>query len=127
MHDHLTCLTELLKMPRVLSRLGFWIWHGCIYKGYTVRSLSDYDSIRFNNAWICLNITQYPWIYLNMTEYCWMSLNMPQKSLNKLFWYVRVLNIWQYSYNNIIIVTMVVALEFLSARFVHLGGALLGS
>ena len=33
--------------------------------------------------------------------------------------YASILNIAQYSYNNIIIVTNVIILEFLSARFVH--------
>ena len=33
--------------------------------------------------------------------------------------YAKILNIAQYSYNNIIIVTNVTILEFLSAQFVH--------
>ena len=30
-----SCMFDrLLKMPWVLNKLGFWIWHGCICKGY---------------------------------------------------------------------------------------------
>ena len=35
--------------------------------------------------------------------------------------YAKVLNMLQYSYNNIIIIVTVIILEFLSARFVHPG------
>ena len=45
----------LLKMPRVLNKPGFWIWHGCICKGYA-------------EFWICLIIASYAII---------MLLNMP--------------------------------------------------
>ena len=38
--------------------------------------------------------------------------------------YARVLNMSLYSYNNIIIVTKVAILQFLSARFVHPGALL---
>ena len=34
---------RLLNMPRALN-IGFELWHGCIYKGYT-------------DFWICLNMT----------------------------------------------------------------------
>ena len=41
---------RLLKMPRVLNKPRFWIWHGCICKGYAgFRILSDYGSIRLSN------------------------------------------------------------------------------
>ena len=57
----------------------------------------DYGSICLNNAWICLNVTEYAWI--NCSDYG------------------RVLNIPWYSYNNIIVTNAM--LEFLSARFIH--------
>ena len=45
---------------------------------------------------------------------------MPENASINRFEYVRALNIFsQYSYNNIIIVTNVIILEFLSAPFVH--------
>ena len=47
----------LLKMRRVLNRLEFWSWHGCICKGYTEFS-------------ICLNMAQYDSV---TTEYASMS------------------------------------------------------
>ena len=37
---------QALKMSRLLNVSEFWIWHGCICKGY----------IEF---WICLNMAQY--------------------------------------------------------------------
>ena len=50
-----------------------------------------------------------------------MSLNMPENTLINYFDYARVLNMPRYSYNNIVIVTNVIMLEFLYARFVHPG------
>ena len=47
----------LLKMRRVLNRLEFWSWHGCICKGYAEFS-------------ICLNMAQYDSV---TTEYASMS------------------------------------------------------
>ena len=81
---------RLLKMYQVLNVAGFWIWHGCICRGYT-------------QFWICLNIAQYASIMseyasimpgytlmsLNMPEHGWILLNVPEfawKWLNKLFW-----------------------------------------
>ena len=85
-----------------------------------VPNISHYGSIRFNNAWRCLNMPYYPSICPNMAEYCWMSLNMPENAWLNCSYYVRVLNIPRYSHNNIIIIaTNVIILEFLSARFVH--------
>ena len=68
----------LLKMPPVLCKLGFWIWHGCTCKRYAEFQMSDYGSIHLNNSWICLNMPYCPSICLNMTDYCWMSLKMPE-------------------------------------------------
>ena len=45
-----------------------------------VLDVSDYGSIRLNNAWICLNMPECPSICLDMTEYCQMSLNMPENA-----------------------------------------------
>ena len=58
-------------------------------------------------------------VCLSMAEYCCMSLNMPENAWINCSDYARVLDMPQYSYNNIIIVTNVIVLEFLSARFIH--------
>ena len=48
---------KLLKMPQVLNKPGFWIWHSHMAQGLRrVRNMSDYGSIRLNNAWIFFNI-----------------------------------------------------------------------
>ena len=51
-----------LKMPPVLNKSGFWIWHGCICKGYA-------------EFLICLIMTSYASI---MPEYASLCLNVPQ-------------------------------------------------
>ena len=110
---------RILKMPRVLSQPAFWIWHGCICKGYAefriFLIMAAYASIMPDMSQYALksfNILEHGWILLNVHEYAW-------KCLNKLFWYVRVLNMLRYNYNNIITVTNVFILEILFARFVH--------
>ena len=52
---------RLLKVPPVLNVPGFWIWHGCICKGYKEFCMS-------------LNIPENVWI--NCCNYAWV-LNMP--------------------------------------------------
>ena len=95
---------RLLKMPPVLNKPGFWIWHGCIYKGYaefriylimaSYTSITpEYTSIWPNTpqyTWTWLNIPECPWIY----EYTWINcpdharfLNMPRYSYNCRFSY----------------------------------------
>ena len=123
------------KMPRFLNVPWFWIWRGCICKGYTVLNMPEYGSICPNNAWICLDVPQYAWILLNVPEYAWISCSISGFSICLIIldiWqgfeyaagikHPRVLNVLRYSYNDIIIiVTKVIVLEFLSARFVHPG------
>ena len=75
MTDHLACST-LLKMPCVLNVSGFWIWHGCICKGYA-------------EFWILLNIAQYASI---MPGYVAVCFNVPQCAWINSSKYVRVLN-----------------------------------
>ena len=58
MHD------RLLKMPRVLNKPGFCIWHGCISKGYA-------------EFGICLIMAPYTSV---MPEYTWIYLIIPQQS-----------------------------------------------
>ena len=74
---------RLLKMPRVLNKPGFCIWHGCISKGYAE------FGIWLHTPQLCPNIPEFTllslnspennWIFLNFTEYVW-------KCLNKLLW-----------------------------------------
>ena len=102
------------------NKPGFWIWHGCICKGYA----------EFRICLImapCISIMpEYALMFLNIPEYDWilMSLNMSEHSWLNCSDYARVLNMPRYSYNNIITVTNVIILEFLSTRFVHPGSLL---
>ena len=69
-------------------------------------------------ALMSLNMPEHGWILLNILQYAWQCVN-------ELF-YARILNMLRHSYDNIIIiiVTNVIILEFLSARFVHPGAPL---
>ena len=66
--------------------------------------MSDYGSIS-------LLMFEHNWILLNDPEYAWKNCSD----------YARVLNMLQYSYNNIIIIVTNVILELLPARFAHSG------
>ena len=59
-----------------------------------------------------------------MPENRWILLNMPENAWKNCSDYATVLNMPWYSYNNIIIVTKVTMLAFLSAQFVHPGALL---
>ena len=85
-----------------------------IYLGLQrVLIISGYGSVCLSNTWICFNVFYYARTWLNIAEFPWICLS-------KLFWiyliildiwqcfeyawgiqYVRVLNMPQYSYNNI--------------------------
>ena len=84
---------KLLKMPRVLNVPGFWIWYGCISKGYTeywiCLSMAQYASKMSEYVWICLNVPKYAWTGWN----CWMSMNMPEHVRIDCSAYARVFNI----------------------------------
>ena len=109
---------RVLKMALLLNKPGLWIWHSCISKGYLEFQicliLAPYASIMPEYASLCLD----------MAEYCWISLNIHENAWINLSDYVRVLNMAWYSYNIIIIVTNVIILEFLSARFGYPGNML---
>ena len=121
---------NILKMPRVLNKSGFWIWHAGICNDTLVYAtirrvprMSDYDFIHLNNAWIYLNMPQYLSICLTMVEYCWMFLNMPENAKTSCSDYARVLNIPRYSYNNIIIVvTNVIITDLIKLHLIRLTG-----
>ena len=86
-----SCIFDrLLKKPRVLNNPKFWI---CIQGLRRVPNMSNYGSIRLNNAWICLNVPKYactwqniaecPWVYA--WQNCWgYSYNMPRYSYNSI-------------------------------------------
>ena len=94
---------RLLKMSWVLNMLGFWIGHGCIYKGYNEfwiwLNMDQYASIIPEYAIISLNMTKHGWMLLEVPEYTWNCLNKLFK-LNKLImsgftiWLI-ILGIWQ--------------------------------
>ena len=55
-----------------------------------------------------------------MGQSCWIFLNVPENAWINYSDYAKFLSMPRYRYNNIIIiVTNVITLEFLSARFVH--------
>ena len=57
-HAWSSCMFHiLLKMDQVLNQPGFWIWHGCIHKGYA-------------EFWIYLNLDQYASIMPEYTSIC---------------------------------------------------------
>ena len=100
---------RLLKMPRVLNKPGFWIWHGFICKGYSefriCLIMAQYVSIMPEYASVYLNVLQYTWTWLNIAECPWICLK-------KLFFLCQSS---QYAViiiiiNNIIIVTNVIVL-----------------
>ena len=123
MHVHLICLADFsFGEPSSYKGMVLWAWHGCICKGYPefwiCLIMAPYASTTPEYVSICLNVPQYAWTWPNipecpwMYEYPWICVN----KLNKLFWlYARVLNMPRYSYKNIIFVTKVIKLEFLSA------------
>ena len=83
MPDYLSDMFDrLFKMPWVLNKPVFWLWHSCICKGYTkfwiCLIMAPYTSIMPEHASIC-NAPQYAWTWLNISECCW-------KYLNKLLW-----------------------------------------
>ena len=71
---------RLLKKPQVLNKPGFWIWHGCICKGYEkfwiCLIMAPYTSRMLEYAWIWLNVPQYVWTWLNIAKCPWISLKM---------------------------------------------------
>ena len=95
-------LDRLLKMPQVE--------YSTLYKGYTeiwiFLIMASHVSLMPEYALISLNMPEHGWILLNVPEYAWINCS-------------RVLNMPRYSYDNVIIVTNVIMLEFLPARFIH--------
>ena len=81
-----------------------------------VPNMSDYDSIRLNNVWICLNIPQYIWTWLNIAECSRIPANFLINFFDCVsgFAICRDIVIQNYNYCN----------KFLSVRFVHPGSLL---
>ena len=75
MHDHLKYSTGFLRY--LIKVPGFWIWHGCIWTGYTefriYLIMASYASVLFEYTTICRNIPQYAWTLLNVSECLKMS------------------------------------------------------
>ena len=93
----------------VLNKLGFWIWHGCMCKGY-----AEFQICLIMAPNVSIILREYASISLNARQYAWQWLK-------KLFWPMPGLSICRniVIINIIIIVTNVVILEFLSAWFAH--------
>ena len=72
---------RILKMPRVLNKPQFWIWHACTYKGYAqfriCLIMAPYASVIPKHASICLNVPQYVWTWMNTAECPWICLKIP--------------------------------------------------
>ena len=97
--------------PWVLNVSEFWVWHGCICKGYTVFCIYLYNMPE-NNV---LTISRFSICIIIL--YIWQSFKYASGIK-----YPRVLNVLWYSYNNIIIIlSNAITLEFLSAWFIHPG------
>ena len=97
------------------NKPGFWIWHGCICKGY-----AEYQICLIMAPYALLPAPEYASICLKMAELCWMSLNMSENAWINCSDCTRVFSMLLYSYYSIIIiVTNDIMLEFLSARFIH--------
>ena len=113
---------QALRIREVLNKPRFWIWYGCKSKGYAefriCLIMAPYALTIPEHASICFNA---PSLCQNMAEYYWISLNMPEHVRINCSDYCSVLNMPQYTYNDIIIVINAVKLEFLSVRFVHSG------
>ena len=135
-----------LKMPQVLNGPRFWIWDGCLCKGYTefwicleygLTCLNNENTSGMNTPYI----PQYAWPWLNIAGCPWDIRISP----NKLFRHARVLNMPHLIYltgflkmpqklnipefwicHDIVIITLLqkmlfIILEFLFAPFVHPG------
>ena len=67
----------------VLNKPGFWIWYGCICKGYAefwiCLIMAPYASVMPEYALVSLNMPEHGWVFMNVPDYAW-------KCLNKLFW-----------------------------------------
>ena len=62
---------RLLKMSQVLTRPGFWIWHGLYMQG--LRRV-PHASVMPEYAWIKAYVSQYAWTWLNITDSLWICL-----------------------------------------------------
>ena len=99
---------------------GFWIWHSCIWKGYSefriCLIMAPCPSVIPEYALVCPYVPQYTWKWLNIDVCPWICLKMLKlfKLCLNCFDYARVLNMpWYYYYNYItIIVIILLQLEF---------------
>ena len=76
-------LDKLLKMPPDLSKPGFWICHGCVWKGCAEFKIcliiAPYDSVMPEYTSICLTVPPYAWTWLKSAEYPWKYLKMSKQ------------------------------------------------
>ena len=66
---------RILKMSQVLKKQGFWIWHGCLCKGYIdfriFLIMAPYTSI----------MPKYVSIYLRTADCPWLGQKMPERTV----------------------------------------------
>ena len=73
---------RILKISLVPKKAGFWIWRGCICKGYLEFRIFlirvPYTSRIPKYASKCLNVPQYAWKWPNIPEFSWIGQKMPE-------------------------------------------------
>ena len=117
-------LIQVFKVSSGSRYVGFWIWHGCICRGYTEfwisQNMTQYAIIMPEYASICLNVPQYALKRLNIVECCWRSLNISENAWVKYSDYAIVILILIII---ITIVTNIIILKLLPAWFIHPGAS----
>ena len=117
-------LIQVFKVSSGSRYVGFWIWHGCICRGYTEfwisQNMTQYAIIMPEYASICLNVPQYALKRLNIVECCWRSLNISENAWVKYSDYAIVILIIIIIII-ITIVTNIIILKLLPAWFIHPG------
>ena len=73
---------KFLKMPWVLSKPEFWIWHSCMCKDcaefWACLIMAPYPTIMAEYASTCLNTPPYAWTWLSIAQSLWIYLKMPE-------------------------------------------------
>ena len=63
---------KLLRMPWILNKPEFWIWHDCICKNYA-ESRIRLIMVLFTS--VCLSVPQDDWTWRNIAECPWIYLD----------------------------------------------------
>ena len=80
---------RLLKMPPVLSKPRFWIWHGCVFEYVWLWLHTLQERLNMPQcALMSFNVREPGWIFLNVPEcmnfpeYAWINCSDRAKFLN---------------------------------------------